>query len=128
MTKMASNPTVSIVIPTYNRAHLLSRAIQSVLNQTYGDFELIIVDDGSTDETEKLVKSFNSRMIRYIRHRIIKDMNIDWKKGKFEFKMGNTDLTGMVDPNSVIISINIGNDFGGDTISMIETKHWDYKD
>ncbi len=69
MTKMASNPTVSIVIPTYNRAHLLSRAIQSVLNQTYADFELIIVDDGSTDETEKLVKSFNSRMIRYIRYR-----------------------------------------------------------
>ena len=69
MTKMASNPTVSIVIPTYNRAHLLSRAIQSVLNQTYADFELIIVDDGSTDETEKLVKSFNSGMIRYIRHR-----------------------------------------------------------
>jgi len=62
-------PTVSIIIPTYNRGHLLGRAIQSVLAQTYQDFELIIVDDGSTDETEKLVKSFNSEMIRYIRHR-----------------------------------------------------------
>jgi glycosyltransferase involved in cell wall biosynthesis len=61
-------PTVSIIIPTYNRAHVLSRAIQSVLAQTYQDFELIIVDDGSTDDTERLVKSFNSEKIRYIRH------------------------------------------------------------
>ncbi len=61
-------PTVSIIIPTYNREHLLGRAIQSVLDQTYQNFELIIVDDGSTDDTEKLVKSFNSEKIRYIRH------------------------------------------------------------
>ena len=61
-------PAVSIIIPTYNRGHVLGRAIQSVLAQTYQDFDLIIIDDGSTDETEKLVKSFNSEMIRYIRH------------------------------------------------------------
>ncbi len=61
-------PTVSIIIPTYNREHLLGRAIQSVLDQTYQNFELIIVDDGSTDDTEKLVKSFNSEKIRYIWH------------------------------------------------------------
>lgn len=62
-------PTVSVIIPTYNRATLLGRAIQSVLAQTYQDFELIIVDDASTDDTESLVKSFNSEKIRYIRHR-----------------------------------------------------------
>ena len=61
-------PTVSIIIPTYNREHLLGRAIQSILNQTYQDFELIIVDDGSTDNTEKLVRKFNSERIKYIRH------------------------------------------------------------
>ena len=55
-------------------------------------------------------------------------MKIDWKQGTFEFTMDNTDLTGLVDPSSVIISISIGNDFGEDTISMIETKHWSYKD
>lgn len=61
-------PTVSVVIPTYNRAHLVGRAIQSVLNQTYQDFEIIVVDDGSTDNTEEVVKSFNDPRIRYIRH------------------------------------------------------------
>jgi len=61
-------PTVSVIIPTYNRATLLGRAIQSVLAQTYQDFELIIVDDASTDNTESLVKSFNSEKVIYMRH------------------------------------------------------------
>ena len=60
--------TVSVVIPTYNRAHLVGRAIQSVLNQTYQDFEIIVVDDASTDNTEEVVKSFNDPRIRYVRH------------------------------------------------------------
>lgn len=60
---------VSIVIPTYNRAHLLSRAIQSVLNQTYSNFELLVVDDFSTDCTESVVKGFHDNRIRYIRHK-----------------------------------------------------------
>src|SRR6516162_2060116 len=49
---------VSVVITTYNRAHLLGRAIDSVLAQTYSDFELIIADDGSTDETAALVQRY----------------------------------------------------------------------
>lgn len=62
------NPTVSVIIPTYNRSHLVGRAIRSVLNQTYQDFEIIVVDDGSTDSTEDVVKGFNDGRIRYIRH------------------------------------------------------------
>jgi len=61
-------PTVSIIIATYNREHVLRRAIQSALAQTYHDFELIIIDDGSTDNTERLVKSFSGEKIRYIRY------------------------------------------------------------
>ena len=61
-------PTVSVIIPTYNRAHLVGRAIRSVLNQTYQDFELIVVDDGSTDNTGEVVRSFNDDRIKCIRH------------------------------------------------------------
>lgn len=51
-------PTISVIIPTYNRAGMVSEAIESVLSQTYDDRELIVVDDGSTDETEAVVSSF----------------------------------------------------------------------
>ena len=62
------NSKVSVIILTYNRAQLLSRAIQSVLNQTYSNWELIVVDDGSTDNTRKIVEEFqkNDRRIEYI--------------------------------------------------------------
>jgi glycosyltransferase involved in cell wall biosynthesis len=61
-------PKVSVVIPTYNRAHVVGRAIGSVLAQTYQDFEVIVVDDASTDDTEEVVKRFNDSRIRYLRH------------------------------------------------------------
>lgn len=54
-------PKVSVIIPTYNRAQILSRAIKSVLNQTFQDFELIVVDDGSVDNTRQLVVRFQER-------------------------------------------------------------------
>jgi len=50
-------PFFSIIIPTYNRVHFLKIAVESILRQTYQDFELIIIDDGSTDQTKKLVHS-----------------------------------------------------------------------
>ncbi len=61
-----SNPTVSVIIPTYNRAAALQGAIQSVLNQTFEDFELIVVDDASTDNTHEVVKQIEDSRIRYI--------------------------------------------------------------
>lgn len=57
---------VSVIIPTYNRGAFLKRAVKSVLNQTFQDFELIIIDDGSTDNTKEVVNSFSDNRIKYI--------------------------------------------------------------
>lgn len=57
---------ISVIIPTYNRAQTIERSIKSVLNQTYRDIELIIVDDGSTDNTYDVLKSINDERMRYI--------------------------------------------------------------
>jgi glycosyltransferase involved in cell wall biosynthesis len=62
------SPFVAVIIPTYNRAHLLERAVQSVLNQTFREFELVVVDDGSTDDTAHLLLIRNpDPRLRYIR-------------------------------------------------------------
>ena len=58
-------PRVSVIIPTYNRADLIGEAIESALNQTFDDLEIIIVDDGSTDSTKEVVRRFDGP-IKYI--------------------------------------------------------------
>lgn len=63
---MLKNPKVSVIIPTYNRAHCVGEAIESVLSQTFRDFELIVVDDGSTDNTQEVLSKYGSA-IRVIR-------------------------------------------------------------
>ena len=65
---MESAPRVSVVLPTYNRAHLLPRALRSVLAQTYRAFEVLVVDDGSTDETAGAVAGLADPRIRF--HRV----------------------------------------------------------
>lgn len=61
------HPAVSIVLPTYEREALIGRSIRSVIEQTYDDFELIVVDDGSTDATAEEVARCGDRRISYIR-------------------------------------------------------------
>lgn len=62
-----TGPSVSVVIPTYNRAPLLGRSVRSVLAQSFEDFEVIVVDDGSTDETAAVVEACGDQRVRYVR-------------------------------------------------------------
>jgi O-antigen biosynthesis protein len=60
-------PRVSVIVPTFNRADVLPRAVRSVLAQTWTDFELLIVDDGSTDDTQEVVTRLEDARLRYVR-------------------------------------------------------------
>jgi glycosyltransferase involved in cell wall biosynthesis len=59
-----STPKVSVIIPAYNGADFLGEAIQSVLNQTYQNFELIIVDDASQDHTGDVIRQFDDPRVK----------------------------------------------------------------
>lgn len=65
----------SILCPTYNRSKLLRRAVESVLKQRFEDFELIVVNDGSTDETREVMESFSDNRIVYVEHERNKGIN-----------------------------------------------------
>ncbi len=64
------SPEISIIVCTYNRAHYLNKGIDSVLNQTFTNWELLIVDDGSSDNTFEIVNSYLDKYnnIRYLKH------------------------------------------------------------
>jgi len=66
---------VSIIIPTFNRADLLPRAVNSALTQTYKNIEVIIIDDGSLDNTKEVVDQFDDQRIVYLRH----EMNLGFR-------------------------------------------------
>ena len=58
------NPTVSILLPVYNGAAYLRESLESILGQTYPDFELIIIDDGSCDDSPRIIQSIDDPRIR----------------------------------------------------------------
>ncbi len=79
---------VSVIIPTYNRRELLKRAIQSVLNQTFSKYSLTIIDDGSTDQTDKILKEFKGNKIHYFRQEhkgVSAARNLGIKEARGEF-------------------------------------------
>ena len=64
---MEINPTVSVVIPSFNMGAVLPDAIESVLNQTFKDYEIIVIDDGSEDDTGKIMeKIYSGHSLFYI--------------------------------------------------------------
>ncbi len=60
-----NNPLISVLMPAYNAEKYIKEAIESILNQTFSNFEFIIIDDGSIDATEEIIKSFkDSRIVQ----------------------------------------------------------------
>lgn len=78
---MQNNPLVSIIITTYNRPDILPKTIESVLSQTFSNFELIIIDDCSEEPTKKCVLSFNDERIIYKRNTINLHLSASRNKG-----------------------------------------------
>ncbi len=62
---MKNLPLVSVILPTYNRAYIIAEAVKSILSQTYSNWELLIVDDGSADETEEVIRRIRDKRIKY---------------------------------------------------------------
>ena len=91
-------PTVSIIIPTYNRCQMVGRAINSVIQQTYTNFECIVVDDASTDDTKQVVTSINDSRIIYLRNETNKhvsaarNIGIKHAKGKLIAFLDDDDI------------------------------------
>jgi glycosyltransferase involved in cell wall biosynthesis len=83
------SPTVSVVIPVYNRSLAVRHAIESVLAQTFQDFEIIVVDDGSTEAVAAAVAAISDHRLVLIRH----DLNRGWQRGE---KCGNPGQLGPV--------------------------------
>ncbi len=117
-------PKVSICIPTFNRVNLLPFAIESVLQQTYQDFELIVCDDGSQDSTSELMSQYTDNRIKYIRHpqNIGKSNNMrsgfDAAKGEYFIKFDDDDiLTSDFLARTVAI-------LDEDRIDFVGTDHW----
>jgi glycosyltransferase involved in cell wall biosynthesis len=68
--KAFNQPLVSVILPTYNRAHIIIKSVQSVLTQTYHNFEVIVIDDGSTDNTKEIIMNIACKdsRLKYFRN------------------------------------------------------------
>src|SRR5688572_15109961 len=92
-------PKVSVIMPAYNAARYIQEAIKSILEQTFADFELIIINDGSSDATLDCIKSFSDPRIKLINNEknlgIIKSRNIglDAASGEYIAKMDSDDVS-----------------------------------
>lgn len=94
---MSHFPFFSVILPTYNRAHLITETIQSILDQTFNDFEIVVVDDGSIDATESVIAQINDHRIHYIYQEnaercVARNTGITNAKGKFICFLDSDDL------------------------------------
>ena len=89
---------ISVVMPAYNAEKYISEAIESILNQTYVDFEFIIINDGSTDKTKEIIHSYNDPRIVYLENEnnlgivITLNKGLDFASGKYIARMDSDDI------------------------------------
>lgn len=94
---MSGSPRVSVVIPAYNRARYLPEAIGSILRQSYADFELIVVDDGSTDDTAEVVRGITDPRLRLVTNPIslgiagARNRGLDHARGEYVAALDSDD-------------------------------------
>jgi len=90
------NPEISVVMPVYNAEKYVKEAIDSIINQSFTDFECIIVDDGSTDKTKEIIRSYDDKRIILVenKHDFIESLNMGMKraKGKYIARMDADDM------------------------------------
>ena len=91
-------PKISVIVPMYNVEKYVGCAIQSLLNQTFTDFEAIFVDDCSTDKTLEIAKGFNDNRIRIVQNAknfgmpgLVRNIGIDLAKGKYIYFLDSDD-------------------------------------
>ncbi len=92
-----TGPLVSVIMPAYNAVDYIKEAIESVLNQTYKDYELVVINDGSTDRTEDIVLGFKDEKIKYFRQENIgawgaRNRAIKESKGNFIINLDTDDM------------------------------------
>jgi glycosyltransferase involved in cell wall biosynthesis len=93
-----SSPVISIVMAAFNEEKHINESIDSILKQTYSDFELIIINDGSTDKTEQIIKSFGDKRIVYVKNeknlKLISSLNkgLELARGKYIARMDADDI------------------------------------
>lgn len=96
---MSVSPAITVLMPVYNGEIYLAQAIQSILDQTFGNFELLIIDDGSTDHTPGTIKQFSDPRIRVVNHDknlgLIETLNrgIEMANGRYIARMDCDDLS-----------------------------------
>ena len=103
------NPLVSFIVPTYNRVNYLKRAVNSILNQTYTDLELIIIDDNSEDNTENFVKGIKDSRVKYYKNETNRGAQFSRNKGIFYSKgsyINFLDDDDQILPNKTELQIN----------------------
>lgn len=74
-------PKISVVMPAYNAEKYIGKSIDSILNQTYGDFEFIIINDGSKDSTKEIILSYSDNRIVYLENEINSGIVVTLNKG-----------------------------------------------